>query len=238
MTTLAPEDIPRLLSTAEEMPYHDLFYTALYTGLRLGELLALRRCDVNLGLSFLSVVQTLYRRGDYVIKEPKSRCSRRTVALPPSLALLLRRRTAEQKALGGLLGKPITDGDFVFAYADGSPLDPSTVSHAFARTVRKAGLPHIRFHDLRHATPMLSAGVHPKVVSERLGHSSVAFTLDTYSHVLPGLQERAAQRFDEHLGQISDVAKMLPSRAELDSDPQRTRTSNLLIKSQLLYQLS
>ncbi len=240
MTTLAPKDIPRLLSTAEEMPYHDLFYTALYTGLRLGELLALRWCDVDLDLSFLSVVQTLYRRGDYVIKEPKSRYSRRTVALPPSLALLLRRRRAEQEALGGLLGKPITYGDFVFAYADGSPLDPSTVSHAFARTVRKAGLPHIRFHDLRHshATLMLSAGVHPKVVSERLGHSSVAFTLDTYSHVLPGLQERAAQRFDEHLVQISDVAKMLPSRAELDSDPQRTRTSNLLIKSQLLYQLS
>jgi len=240
MMTLAPDDIPKLFSAAEKTPYHDLFYTALYTGLRLRELLALRWCHVNLDLSSLSVVETLYRRGGYVIKEPKSRYSRRTVALPPSLALLLRRRRAGQEALGTLLGKPLTEGDFVFAYVDGSPLDPSTVSHAFAKTVREAGLPHVRFHDLRHshATLMLSAGVHPKVVSERLGHSSVAFTLDTYSHVLPGLQEQAAQRFDERLGQVPDVAKMLPSPGEVDSDPQRTRTSNLLIKSQLLYQLS
>ena len=240
ITTLTPEDLPKLLFAAERSPYHDLYYTALYTGLRLGELLALRWCNVNLDLSSLSVVEALYRRGGYVIKEPKSRYSRRTVALPPSLALLLRRRKAEQEAQGELLGKRATDSDLVFAYVDGSPLDPSTVSHAFAKTVREAGVPHIRFHDLRHshATLMLSAGVHPKVVSERLGHSSVAFTLDTYSHVLPGLQEQAAQRFDEHLGQMPDVAKMLPGQRELDGDPQRARTSNLLIKSQLLFQLS
>ncbi len=240
ITTLAPEGVHQLLFAAEGTHYHDLFYTALYTGLRLGELLALRWCDMDLDLSCLSVARTLYRRGAYVIKEPKSRYSRRTVALPPSLAILLRRRRAELENLGGLLGKPVAESDFVFAYVDGSPLDPSTVSHAFVRTIHKAGLPHMRFHDLRHshATFMLSAGVHPKVVSERLGHSSVAFTLDTYSHVLPGLQEQAAQHFDERLGQLRNVAKMLPDPAVIDSDPQRTRTSNLLIKSQLLYQLS
>jgi len=124
-----------------------------------------------------------------VIKEPKSRHSRRPVSLPPSLALLLRQHKTEQEALRTLLGKPLTDTDLVFTYLDGTPLDPSTVSHAFTRILRKAGLPHIRFHDLRHthATLMLKAGVHPKVVSERLGHASVAFTLDTYSHVVPGL---------------------------------------------------
>lgn len=124
-----------------------------------------------------------------MIKEPKSRHSRRPVSLPPSLALLLRQHKTEQEALRTLLGKPLTDTDLVFTYLDGTPLDPSTVSHAFTRILRKAGLPHIRFHDLRHthATLMLKAGVHPKVVSERLGHASVAFTLDTYSHVVPGL---------------------------------------------------
>ena len=78
----------------------------------------------------------------------------------------------------------------MFATPDGKPLDPDTLTHAFARVVQKAGLLHIRFHDLRHAhaSLMLKAGIHPKVVSERLGHSGVAFTLDTYSHVAPGLQ--------------------------------------------------
>ncbi len=85
--------------------------------------------------------------------------------------------------------------------------------------MRKAGLPHIRLHDLRHthATLLLSAGVHPKIVSERLGHSSIKITLDTYSHVLPGLQEAAAQRFDDFLvakGQKGNVSKMLAKTTE------------------------
>jgi integrase len=93
-------------------------------------------------------------------------------------------------------------------------LDPSTVSHAFAKIIQKAGLLHIRLHDLRHthATVMLKAGVHPKVVSERLGHSSIRITLDTYSHVLPGIQEAAAQRFDDFLTprtvETENVSKM------------------------------
>ncbi len=111
-------------------------------------------------------------------------------------------------------------------------LDPSTVTHTFARVLRQAGLPHIRFHDLRHthATLLFMAGVHPKVVSERLGHSSVAFTMDTYSHVLPTMQETAAERFDRLIppGLINEdntggnaglrhaqgVAKMLPNVAK------------------------
>jgi integrase len=128
ITTLAPDDIPKLFAAAENTPYHDVFYTALYTGLRLGELLALRWRHINLDLCSLSVVQSLYRRGEgYVIKEPKSRYSRRTVALPPSLTLLLRRRRAGQEALAGLLARPMSDDDFAFAYVDGSPLDPRSL---------------------------------------------------------------------------------------------------------------
>nr|MQY56296.1 tyrosine-type recombinase/integrase [Dehalococcoidia bacterium] len=99
--------------------------------------------------------------------------------------------------------------------------NPSTVSHAFVNTIRKAGLPHIRLHDLRHthATLMLKASVHPKVVSERLGHSSIRITLDTYSHVLPGIQEAAAQRFDDFLTpgavETENVSKMLAKDSEL-----------------------
>ena len=208
MPTLAPEDVPRFLEAAQESPYYTLFYLLLHTGLRRGEALALRWKNVDLGLAslgvsaYLSVVEAAYKlNGTYVIKEPKTSHSRRRIALPPSLGLVLRQHKAGQEAQRALLGKPLTDNDFVFAHPDGSPPDPSTVSHAFNKVMRKAGLPHIRLHDLRHthASLLLQAGVHPKIVQERLGHSSIRVTLDTYSHVIGGLQEVAAQRFDDLL---------------------------------------
>ena len=93
---------------------------------------------------------------------------------------------------------PLTLDDLVFSDINGKPIDPSTLTHNFGRIVKRVGL-GVRFHDLRHsyASLMLAAGVHPKVVSEALGHSTVAITLDIYSHVTPGLQEAAANRFDE-----------------------------------------
>ena len=93
------------------------------------------------------------------------------------------------------------ESDYVFSRYDGTPFHPDTVSHAFADIVKKAGVPHVRLHDLRHthSSLMLKQGVHPKMVSERLGHASIAITLDTYSHVLSGLQEAAAIRFEEGL---------------------------------------
>ena len=216
---MTPEDVPRFLEAAQESPYYTLFYLLLHTGLRRGEALALRWKNVDLGLAslgvsaYLSVVEAAYKlNGTYVIKEPKTSHSRRRIALPPSLGLVLRQHKAGQEAQRALLGKPLTDNDFVFAHPDGSPLDPSTVSHAFNKVMRKAGLPHIRLHDLRHthASLLLQAGVHPKIVQERLGHSSIRVTLDTYSHVIGGLQEVAAQRFDDLLAArgIENVGKM------------------------------
>ena len=170
--------------------------------------------------------------------------SQRAVALPPSLALLLRQHRTDQEALHTLLGKPLTDDDFVFSRPDGNPINPNAITRAFARILRKADLPHIRVHDLRHthATLMLKAGVHPKVVSERLGHANVSITLDTYSHVLPGLQEAAAERFDKLLeGEMSgketgeNVSKMLAKDADLNSEPSGIRTPDTLIKSQVLF---
>jgi hypothetical protein len=152
------------------------------------------------------------------IKEPKTRHSRRRIAFSPSLGLVLRQHRAAQERQRALLGEPLTDEDFAFAHPDGTPLDPSTVSHTFNKIIRRVGLPHIRLHDLRHthATLLLQAGVHPKVVQERLGHSSIRVTLDTYSHVIGGLQEAAAQRFDDLLTATSaeNVAKMSPNSTE------------------------
>ncbi len=100
-----------------------------------------------------------------------------------------------------LLGKPLLPNELVFSNPDGSPFQPDSITKAFTRITRSIGLYGVRFHDLRHthATLMLWQGIHPKIVSERLGHSSIAITLDTYSHVMPGLQEAAAQRFEEGL---------------------------------------
>jgi integrase len=94
-----------------------------------------------------------------------------------------------------------SDDTFVVAQTDGSPLQPRSITHEWVRLVGKTALPRIRFHDLRHAhaTHLLTSGVHPKVASERLGHSKVGITLDLYSHVLPGMQADAAERVDAAL---------------------------------------
>ena len=100
-----------------------------------------------------------------------------------------------------MLGKPLKDDDLVFSDLEGKPLLPDTITHAWIKLVRRTGLEGIRLHDARHthASLMLKQGIHPKVVQERLGHASIQITLDTYSHVVPGLQEAAAKRFDDIL---------------------------------------
>ena len=123
------------------------------------------------------------------------------VALPASATLVLKEHRQNQQALRQMLGTPLRDGDLVFCQPDGSPMLPDTITHAWIKLVRRTGLKGVRLHDARHshASLMLKAGVHPKVVQERLGHASITTTLDTYSHVTPGLQEAAALRFDEGL---------------------------------------
>jgi len=203
MSTLGPDEAHAFLEAARETPYYTLFHTALYTGLRRSELLGLRWCDVDLEMATLSVVQTLHRlrNGEYLVSQTKSRRSRRLVALPPSSAIMLREYREAQEATRSLIGVPLLTTGLVFSHPDGRPYRPDSVSRAFVTLAKAVGLNGVRFHDLRHthATLMLRQGVHPKIVSERLGHSSVAITLDTYSHVVPGLQEKAARQFEEGL---------------------------------------
>jgi integrase len=210
MVTLEPENVHVFLDAAHDTPYYVLFYTALYTGLRRSELLGLRWKDVDLDLATLSVVQTLHHvsRKGYVFREPKTKRSRQLVDLSPSLALLLREHRANQELERKLLRRFLMPDDLVFCYPDGTPLSPNSVTKGFHKLAKSLEMPGIRLQDLRHthAAIMLSQGVHPKVVSERLGHSSVAITLDTYSHVLPGIQAAAAQSFDEGLQKTTEKA--------------------------------
>ncbi len=201
MQTWDQGEITRFLEAAKGSPYHALFYTALFTGMRRSELLGLRWQEVDLPLGQVCVTRGLHqlRDGSYVFTEPKSAKSRRTIALPPSAAILLREHRAKREAERAMLGKPLTDSDLVFSTVEGEPLRPNTITRAWSMLAAKASIKVIRLHDARHthASIMLRQGIHPKIVQERLGHSSIGITLDTYSHVAPGLQEAAATRFDE-----------------------------------------
>jgi integrase len=242
MKTLTPQEVSMLLSAAQDTVYYPIIYTAVNTGLRQAELLGLRWHDLDLDLAALSVSQVLYkRRGICQYKEPKSTYSRRRLDLSPSLALFLRQYKNRQEAAYSLLGKPLREYDLVFGNANGNPMDPGTLTHNFTRIARKAGLPGTRFHDLRHtfASLMLLAGIHPKIVSEMLGHSSVAFTLDTYSHVIGGLQQAAVKRLDEvlqpELKRNQDVGKMLATDPEIDTASGQIRTDDRRFTKPLLY---
>ena len=120
--------------------------------------------------------------------------------MTPSLSVLLREHKEYQSALRIFNGNPLQQDDLIFSDLEGQPINPNTITPMFNKIAKRLNL-KLRLHDLRHthATLMLKSGIHPKIVSERLGHSTVAFTLDTYSHVVPGLQEAAAKVFDDNL---------------------------------------
>jgi len=216
-------EVQEILDSAKEREslYYNFFFTAAYTGLRRGEVLGLRWCDIDLDKSTLSVVQSLQQlqSGEYVFAPPKSEKSRRQIALSLSLVILLWEHRLKQEHTWRFLGKPLLPTDLVFSHPDGRPLRPNSVTRAFKAIGESLGLKGIRLHDLRHAhaSILLKQGVHPKIVQERLGHSSISTTLDIYSHVLPGLDEAAARRFEEGLQAATDdvsiknVAKMSPN---------------------------
>lgn len=175
---------------------------AVTTGMRLGEILGLRWQDVDLQAGTLAVRQALQQtREGLSFKQPKTQKSRRAVKLPSVVVEALCEHRHRQEAARALLGPAFHDHGLVLPQEDGQPWAPRSLSKAFEHLADRAGRPEIRFHDLRHshASQLLKLGIHAKVVSERLGHARVATTLDVYSHVLPGLQEEAAERVDAAL---------------------------------------
>jgi integrase len=199
------ETIDRFLEAADGSRFRDLYRLAVLTGMRRSELAGLKWANVDMVNGRLSVVSTLQRIPGHGLVEglPKTNRSRRSISLRADAVEVLhgvRGRQIEDKLA---IGELWLDTNYVFTRANGRPVEPDKVSLDFAIIVRKAGLPHLTLHGLRHAhaTLALSAGVNPKVVSERLGHASTAITMDVYSHVLPGIQEEAAQAVEDLLSQ-------------------------------------
>ncbi len=199
MMTLTTEQAQRLLAAIR---HHRVFWPvliALATGMRRGEILALRWRNIDLDHGNVAVVESLEQTNAGLrFKRPKTDKTR-AVVLPGFAIEELRRRKREQAEELLKLGVR-QDGDtLVCARADGLPLPPRSLTHEFAKVAgRFDGVPRVRFHDLRHshATQLLLAGVHPKIAQERLGHSSISVTLDLYSHVTPTMQEDAAAKLD------------------------------------------
>ncbi len=195
MQVWRPDQVAVFLRHTQRDRLHACWVLAATTGMRRGELLGLRWSDVHLDNRRLAVTQAVIAVGyEVLISEPKTSKSRRSIALDPGTVEVLvghRERQRQEELAAGELWQ---DTGLVFTRQDGSVLHPHTLSYWFDKHSREAGLPPIRLHDLRHsyASAALSAGVHPKVVSERLGHSNIGITLDTYSHVLEGMQQEAA----------------------------------------------
>jgi integrase len=196
MQVWAPEQLGAFLRFVSKDRLAALWQLAATTGMRRGELLGPRWTDVDFEASRLAIRQTLVDVGcTPTFSEPKTAKSRRSIAIDGGTLAVLRQHRARQAAERLAWGPSWEDIGLVFTREDGTLINPQTLSAAFKRHVKAAGLPTIRLHDLRHsyATAALSAGIHAKVVSDRLGHSSVGITLDVYSHVVPALQEEAAE---------------------------------------------
>ena len=198
------DTIKKFMDAAEGSRYRDAYSLAALTGMRRSELAGLKWPDIDLKSGRLRVVRTRQRIYGHGIVEgqPKTHRSRRSVALSPSAVSVLDSVKTKQIEMRLRAGPLWQHTDYVLTKDDGAPIAPDHLSREFSRIVKEAGLPKGTLHGLRHsyATALLSANVHPAVVQSALGHSSITLTIDTYSHVMPGLEEAAARRIDDILG--------------------------------------
>jgi integrase len=200
---LTTEQVRTLFEAAKGDRLEALYVLAVTTGLRQGELLGLKWDDVDMEVGTLQVRRTLTTaKGGPALSAPKTKGSRRTVKLSQTALEALTSHLERQLEGIDTVGSLWCENGLIFASEVGEPLDRRYITtHRFKPLLKRAGLPQIRFHDLRHtcATLLLSKNVNPKVVSEMLGHATIAITLDTYSHVLPNMQESAARAMEDAL---------------------------------------
>ena len=232
MCTLESTGVAKLLKAAQGSELQAVIAVAIGTGLRRGELLGLRWSDIDLVAHRLTVrrsVETV--KGVTRTKPPKTARSARTIALPPFVVDVLRDEYAKHELLRG---RAPDESTWVFVRGDGSQWEPGAFSLAFARFVKNAKLPHVRFHDLRHSfgTLALASGVDLQTVSRALGHESVAITSRIYVHTIEALQADAAARIDAMLGSAvtSALGKQTGPLKLSDSVPQACHATSFIKK--------
>jgi integrase len=203
MAALSFDETRRLLKAVRGTEIDALVHLAVYTGMRRSELLGLRWGDVKLEQAMVTIVRGLHalRGGELRYESPKSRHGRRPVELSPAAVAVLADHHKRMANHAAALGFILTDETPVFVRPDFRPMLPDTVSHRYRQVAVGLGFSSTGIHALRHthATLMLQQGVHPLIVSRRLGHASVQITLDTYSHVVPSMQREAAMSFEQGL---------------------------------------
>ena len=202
VAVLTQTELASLINAVEGTLLYMPVLLASTTGLRRGEVLGLRWRDIDLDRGTLKVTQMLGQvRNQLYFKPPKTKAGRRTVTLPTITIEALRKHKVKQLEERLKLGLGRDDSGLVFTRPDGQPVIPTSFSRTFCEFVKNRGLPPISFHGLRHShlSCLMWEGVHPKVISERAGHSSTAITMDTYSHTRPEMQEDAAKKIDAAL---------------------------------------
>ena len=216
MRCLNKEEIARFLLVAQSDPYYVLYILAITTGMRQGEIFGLKWQDIDFQNSLLSVRRTAYElNGKMQIGEPKTKTSRRALYLPKFITGLLADYQQEKQDEG-------ESGEWVFTGLDGGILRRSNFrKRHFLPLLEASGVSEICFHELRHtaATLLLSEGINPKVIQERLGHSQINTTLDIYSHVLPSMQKEAADKLESYFSGYGEELKALdlPKESEQKS---------------------
>lgn len=200
--TYSPEQIKAYLTAVEGHRWENIYILASATGMRESELLGLRWQDVDLEKGMIQVRQiVVYIVGQGLqFSQPKSEKSIRPITLPEYAVIALRDQKERQTNLKKSMGQKWQEYGLVFTTNIGTPISPRNLIRHFKQVIKENDMPDVRFHDFSrhtHATLLLSAGIHPKVVQERLGHSQISLTLDTYSHVIPSLQEEAAEKLQD-----------------------------------------
>jgi integrase len=201
MHPLSPDEAAKFVEAAHGDALEALYVLAVQTGMRQGELLALKWDDVDLNEGVIRVRRTLMRSGGRIaLGEPKTRGSRRSIHLTGAAVEAFRGHLERQLEDIERLGDLYHDNGLVFTSQVGTLINPSNLRRrSFAPLLQRAGLPQIRFHDLRHtcATLLLSRNTNPRLVQDLLGHANVAITLDTYSHIIPGMGNLTARTMED-----------------------------------------